>query len=154
MYLLTVYTSDVQSQPRSWRETGGKWKRGAEWATGGQVLRFVPCLAEASLKLSCRQKRDLQPNQDDLRAQFYQHYRKEADDYDKEFMKKYDEDLNTTLIFVRRGRCLVACVLTRVTGRSFFCSNLCVHYLCPAPTPAGPERRGRRSPPCHHPQAG
>ena len=46
----------------------------------------------------------MQPNQDDLRTQFYEHYRKEADDYDKEFMKKYDEDLNTTLIFVRRGR--------------------------------------------------
>ena len=46
------------------------------------------------------------PNQADLRAEFYRHYRKEAEEYDKEFMKKYDEDLNTTLIFVRHRRCL------------------------------------------------
>jgi len=39
--------------------------------------------------------------QKDLRAEFYEHYRKEADEYDREFMKRYDEDLNTTLIFVR-----------------------------------------------------
>ena len=51
-------------------------------------------------------------NQADLRAQFYGHYRKEAEEYDKEFMKKYDEDLNTTLIFVRHGRCLSAHVLS------------------------------------------
>jgi hypothetical protein len=30
--------------------------------------------------------------------------RKEAEVYDKKFMKKYDEDLNTTLIFVCRAR--------------------------------------------------
>ena len=71
------------------------------------IGEFVPCLAQASLKPSCSQKRDLQSNQNDLRTQFYEHYRKEADDYDREFMKKYDEDLNTTLIFVRRGSRLV-----------------------------------------------
>jgi len=38
--------------------------------------------------------------QEDHRAQFFEDYRKEADEYDREFMKKYDEDLNTTLIFV------------------------------------------------------
>jgi hypothetical protein len=27
-------------------------------------------------------------------------YHKVAEEYDKEFLKKYDEDLNTTLIFV------------------------------------------------------
>ncbi|KAF9644475.1 hypothetical protein BDM02DRAFT_3079018, partial [Thelephora ganbajun] len=36
---------------------------------------------------------------EDHRARFYEHYRKEAEEYDKEFMKKHDEDLNTTLIF-------------------------------------------------------
>jgi hypothetical protein len=34
------------------------------------------------------------------RAEFYDKYKKEADEYDKDFIKKYDEDLNTTLIFV------------------------------------------------------
>ena len=38
--------------------------------------------------------------QEDHRAQFFEDYRKEAEEYDREFMKKYDEDLNTTLIFV------------------------------------------------------
>ena len=38
--------------------------------------------------------------QEDLQAQFYRGYRKVADEYDEEFLKKHDEDLNTTLIFV------------------------------------------------------
>ena len=40
------------------------------------------------------------------------HYRKEAEDYDREFMKKHDEDLNTTLIFVSSTWCAGVCVLT------------------------------------------
>ena len=31
--------------------------------------------------------------QEDLRSEFYRHYRKEAEEYDKEFMKKYEGDL-------------------------------------------------------------
>jgi len=38
--------------------------------------------------------------QGDHRARFFDEYRKEAEEYDREFMKIYDEDLNTTLIFV------------------------------------------------------
>ena len=37
---------------------------------------------------------------EDSRIRFYERYRKEAEEYDKEFVEKYDEDLNTTLIFV------------------------------------------------------
>lgn len=37
----------------------------------------------------------------DPKADFFAVYQKEAEVYDKEFAKKYDEDLNTTLIFVR-----------------------------------------------------
>ncbi|KAF9644096.1 hypothetical protein BDM02DRAFT_3080679, partial [Thelephora ganbajun] len=36
---------------------------------------------------------------EDHRATFYEHYREEAEEYDKEFMNKHDEDLNTTLLF-------------------------------------------------------
>ena len=43
---------------------------------------------------------EVPPTQEDHRALFFEEYRKEAEDYDEEFMKKYDEDLNTTLIFV------------------------------------------------------
>ena len=41
----------------------------------------------------------------DHRTQFFEDYRKEAEEYDREFMKKYDEDLNTTLIFVSYALC-------------------------------------------------
>ncbi|KAF9789704.1 hypothetical protein BJ322DRAFT_980551, partial [Thelephora terrestris] len=36
---------------------------------------------------------------EDYQAQFYEHYRDVAAEYDKEFLKKHDEDLTTTLIF-------------------------------------------------------
>ena len=35
------------------------------------------------------------------RVEFYDKFQREADEYDNDFIKKYDEDLNTTLIFVR-----------------------------------------------------
>jgi hypothetical protein len=38
---------------------------------------------------------------DDPRLDFYAVYKKEATEYDTDYVKKYDEDLNTTLIFVR-----------------------------------------------------
>ena len=34
------------------------------------------------------------------RVEFYDKFQREADEYDRDFIKKYDEDLNTTLIFV------------------------------------------------------
>ena len=34
------------------------------------------------------------------RVEFYDKFQREAYEYDRDFMKKYDEDLNTTLIFV------------------------------------------------------
>ena len=44
----------------------------------------------------------LQPiKSDDPRIDFYTIYKKEATEYDTDYVKKYDEDLNTTLIFVR-----------------------------------------------------
>jgi len=36
----------------------------------------------------------------DSRIKFYDKYYKVAEEYDKVFMKKHEEDLNTTLIFV------------------------------------------------------
>jgi len=38
----------------------------------------------------------------DPRVDFYTMYKREATEYDTDYIKKYDEDLNTTLIFVRR----------------------------------------------------
>jgi hypothetical protein len=51
-------------------------------------------------KIPCSRTLGLPSTREDPRSRFYENYRKEAEEYDKEFMKKYDEDLNTTLIFV------------------------------------------------------
>ena len=48
----------------------------------------------------CSQEQDSPPTQEDYRTKFYEMYRHEAEEYDREFIKRYDEDLNTTLIFV------------------------------------------------------
>lgn len=53
------------------------------------------------LRLTCsREQYQLPTYQVDHQAQFYERYRGVAEEYDKGFIKKYDEDLNTTLIFV------------------------------------------------------
>ena len=38
---------------------------------------------------------------EDPRLDFYTVYNREATDYDTDYVKKYDDDLSTTLIFVR-----------------------------------------------------
>ena len=53
-----------------------------------------------SLRRCCSEKQDTLPTQENHEARFYADYGEVAEDYDKEFLKKYDEDLNTTLIFV------------------------------------------------------
>jgi len=56
----------------------------------------------------CSREQGSPPTQEDYRTKFYEVYRREAEDYDRESIKRYDEDLNTTLIFVRvlRSLCL------------------------------------------------
>ena len=63
------------------------------------VPHHVP--SECRLNFSRSQWQDARSNPEDVRSRFYEDYRKVAEEYDKEFMKRYDEDLNTTLIFVR-----------------------------------------------------
>lgn len=53
-----------------------------------------------SLRPSCSRKRDVLPAQKDLRDEFYEAYHNEAEGYDKDFMDKYNGDLDTSLIFV------------------------------------------------------
>ena len=38
---------------------------------------------------------------DEARADFYTVYKRESTEYDTNYVKKYEEDLNTTLVFVR-----------------------------------------------------
>ena len=92
--------------------------------------------------------------QEGLRAQFYEHYRKEAEEYDKEFMKKHDEDLNTTLIFVGYAHYSGSRVLTWVSGRSVLCCHFRLHHPGPPPAPARLNRRDRRPPASHALQDG
>lgn len=42
------------------------------------------------------------PSEMDPRRHFYKMFNREADEYDRDFHKKYHDDLNTTLIFVSR----------------------------------------------------
>ena len=93
----------------------------------------------ALLKPPRNRKQDTLPIQEDHRAQFFEDYRKEAEEYDREFIKKYDEDLNTTLIFVSLASCSDARVLIWMAGRSVFRCDCSVHNPSPPPTPARPE---------------
>ena len=64
-------------------------------------------LTTTTNKLTPRSIRDalrtyLQPlKNDDPQLDFYTMYKREADEYDNVYIQKYNEDLNTTLIFVR-----------------------------------------------------
>ena len=44
---------------------------------------------------------------DEARTDFYTVYKRESTEYDTNYVKKYDEDLNTTLVFVRLPDTLV-----------------------------------------------
>jgi len=59
---------------------------------------------------------------DDARLDFYTVYKKEAMDYDTDYVKKYDDDLNTTLIFVRRQTLPSALSTHPICSRRQVCS--------------------------------
>lgn len=54
------------------------------------------------------------------RLDFYTMYKREATEHDMEYVKKYDEDLNTTLIFVRYFGVLLSVTLPGPTGGLIF----------------------------------
>ena len=69
------------------------------------------------------------------RVEFYDKFQREADEYDRDFMKKYDEDLNTTLIFVsacfRIHTSIVALIrFSGGLGRSILRRHIRVHRRC------------------------
>ena len=47
-------------------------------------------------------------------------YKREAIEYDTDYVKKYDDDLNTTLIFVRRSLFVLVMYLTCSHRRVYF----------------------------------
>ena len=67
---------------------------------------------------------------DNARLDFYTVYKREATEYDMDYVKKY-EDLNATLIFVRRLPLALTNYLTALIGRSVLRSQLCIRHRCP-----------------------
>jgi len=67
---------------------------------------------------------------DDTRLDFYAVYKKAATEYDVDYIKKYDEDLNTTLIFVCRLPLTLMVLFTRPLGWSVLRSQLSVCHRC------------------------
>ena len=110
---------------------------GGRTADNGRIGKFSSSSNQNVAKAAYSQKpADLSSAQEDPRSEFYGHYRKEAEEYDKEFMKKYEEDLDTTLIFVSSVRSLGPHVFTRVTGWSVLCRHVCFHPRRPVSPPA------------------
>ena len=81
----------------------GNSQVGADGEPIGQPSEgYVPphLVGRINRSVTHRKKEGPLSRQEYLRVRFYKHYQREAEEYDREFMKKYDEDLNTTLIFV------------------------------------------------------
>ena len=98
----------------------------------------------------------LQPiKTEDPRLDFYTMYKGEATEYDTDYVKKYDEDLNTTLIFVRYYHFLSPLFSLVLIGGSLFCRQLSIRHRRPFQTPARSKRPIGSPPPCHppHPQS-
>ena len=80
-----------------------------------------------SLTTSRSQKQGTLSTQGDHQTQFYDYYRKVAEEYDKDFLKRYGEDLDTTLIFVGYALVLMNHADSE-TGWSVLSRRLCVYH--------------------------
>ena len=126
------HSSDAPSGVGGPPDQGGSGLGGTDGQVGNTMEGF--CRSHDSFNLPQRQKQGPISQQDHLRTEFYKHYQKETAEYDKEFMKKYDDDLNTTLIFVRPVHHPDARSLTRTAGWSVFCCDFRIHRLGPSGT--------------------
>ena len=63
----------------------------------------------------------------DARTRFHEQFKKEADEYDKDFHKNYHDDLNSTLIFVRYFRLHIEDLTDRLVVRSLVCGCIRLH---------------------------
>jgi len=74
-------------------------------------------------------------------------HKREATEYDMDYMdyiKKYDEDLNTTLIFVRRPPPLFSIISPVPVGRSVLCRQLRLRHRRPFQPPTQSKRAAAR----------
>ena len=67
------------------------------------------------------------PSEMDPRRNFYKIFNQEADEYDKDFHKKYHDDLNTTLIFVSSIKPHLNLHIDTKAGRSVLYRCVCVY---------------------------
>jgi hypothetical protein len=89
----------------------------------------------------------------DARVDFYTMYKRESAEYDTDYVKKYDEDLNTTLIFVRYSSSYVVNHLTYSCRLVVLCRQLRLCHRRPFEPPTRSQRAIRRPPPCHPPHS-
>ena len=81
-------------------------------------------------------KQDKPPTEGECRTKFYNHYREIAKEHDKEFLEKYDQDFNTTLIFVGYPWDFGGHVLTGVIGWSVVRGHFRIYHPGQHSTPA------------------
>jgi len=84
--------------------------------TLGRVINFTSRLDDTLNKLCIAVEKLSASNKSpevDPRRHFYKIFNQEADEYDRDFHKKYHDDLNTTLIFVSSVRSYSTSELTR-----------------------------------------
>ena len=62
-------------------------------------------------------------------------YKREATEYNMDYVKKYDEGLNTTLIFVRCSSSALVNISLDLIGRSVLCRQLSFRYRRPFEPP-------------------
>jgi len=121
---------------RSLKKSGRRVEVGERTTHNLRTGKF-PLAPDLSVSKTARNsKLDPQPTQEDHRVRFFGHYRKEAEEYDKEFLEKYDEDLNTTLIFVSLVSSSSVRALKLVPGWSVLRGCFCIYPRCPISTPA------------------
>lgn len=111
---LLVRLSQIHSTNNGGQRSEEEWRAVPTVTNRPQVVRLTP-ITPTSPSIADYQMISFQDalrtffqplKTDDPRLNFYTLYKREATEYDVDYVKKYDEDLNTTLIFVR---CLAAC---------------------------------------------
>lgn len=137
-----------RSQPES-RKLESGWRRETDGTNDKRVRITSPLIDRANSPY--RKEEDPKLQRERLRAEFYKNYQKEAEEYDRGFTKKCDDDLNTTLIFVSSARRPDTRVLSLIAGRPVFRCDFRIHRPDPCRIPE-PERRDERTLAYHSPK--
>ena len=82
-------------------------RRSSRWIQGGahspSGYRVTKNIADIQISLHSVLKEFAEPlRTNDSRTDFFATYRRESAEFDRDYAKKYDEDLNTSLIIVSR----------------------------------------------------